>query len=337
MKHPASPFIALFVFLAGFTSHGVGQLSSSDQIHEPTKVRVNGVDLHYIERGKGATLILLHGGQSDYRSWGPQIEAFFPHYRVISYSRRYNYPNDNPLTSTYRSAYTDAEDLAALIRHLKLESVHLVGTSVGALTALLLAMQHPEMVHSMVLAEPPAHGLAKSASAGTALYTEFMTSIWKPAADAFKRGDEVEAMRIFVDGFGSKGRFDALPIESRTVALQNARFFKASTSSSDPFPEIPEHKIRGVMTPILLVTGENTIGLHRFVNDALGRLLPKVTQVTIPRAGHGSARENPSAFNEAVSRFLKSHTQYFGERRPNKAPEPTPGSVTPRATEGTSK
>jgi pimeloyl-ACP methyl ester carboxylesterase len=136
-----------------------------------------------------------------------------------------------------------------------------------------------------------------------------MTSIWKPAADAFKRGDEVEAMRIFVDGFGSKGRFDALPIESRTVALQNARFFKASTSSSDPFPEIPEHKIRGVMTPILLVTGENTIGLHRFVNDALGRLLPKVTQVTIPRAGHGSARENPSAFNEAVSRFLKSHTQ----------------------------
>ena len=63
----------------------------------PIKVRANGVDLHYTERGRGEPLILLHGGQGDYRSWGAQVEALSPHYRVISYSRRYNYPNDNPL------------------------------------------------------------------------------------------------------------------------------------------------------------------------------------------------------------------------------------------------
>lgn len=279
------------------------------QIVEPIRVRVNGAELHYIERGQGVPLILLHGGQGDYRSWGPQVGALSPHYRVISYSRRYNYPNDNPLTAKYRSAYTDAEDLAALIRHLKLGSVHLVGTSAGAVAALVLSIQHPEIVRSMVLAEPPVHRLAKDDPVGAALYQEFMSSIWEPAGDAFKAGDEVGAMRILVDGFGGKGRFDALPPEARAVALQNARFFKVATSSNDPFPEIPKHQIRDLTMPVLIVTGENTIRLHRFVNDALARLLPTAVRATIPRAGHGSARDNSSAFNEAVVKFLKNHGQ----------------------------
>src|SRR5437773_12113847 len=77
----------------------------------PTKVHVRGVELHYIEKGQGEPLILLHGGQGDYRSWGPQMEAFSQHYHVISYSRRYNYPNNNPLIKNH-SAYVEAEDLA---------------------------------------------------------------------------------------------------------------------------------------------------------------------------------------------------------------------------------
>ncbi|MDQ3802925.1 MAG: hypothetical protein M3416_03615 [Acidobacteriota bacterium] len=61
--------------------------------------------------------------------------------------------------------------------------------------------------------------------------------------------------------------------------------------------------------PVLIVTGENTIGLHKFVNDELARLFPEAERATIPRAGHGSARENPQAFNEAVARFLEGHSR----------------------------
>lgn len=272
----------------------------------PTKVRVNGVDIHYIERGRGEPLILLHEGQGDYRSWGPQVEAFSQRYRVISYSRRYNYPNDNPLTASYRSAYSDAADLAAFIRHLKLERVHLVGTSAGALAALVLATEHPRMVRSMVVAEPPVHHWAKEDPKGEALYRSFMTSIWEPAAAAFKAGDDQGAMRILVDGFAGAGRFDGLPPEARAVAMQNSRFFKAATSSADPFPAVSKGKVRRLDMPVLIVTGENTIQLHKFVNDELARLLPKAGRVTIPQAGHGSARENPQAFNAAVTKFLES-------------------------------
>lgn len=275
----------------------------------PAKVHVNGVDIHYVERGRGEPLVLLHGGQGDYRSWAPQMEAFSQRYRVISYSRRYNYPNDNPLTASYRSAYSDAEDLAAFLRFLKLERVHLVGTSAGALAALVLATEYPGMVRSMVLAEPPVHRWAKDDPQGEALYRTFMISIWEPAAAAFKAGDNQGAMRILVDGFAGAGKFDRLPPEARAVAMQNSRFFKAATSSADPFPAVSKDKVRRLDMPVLIVTGENTIPLHKFVNEELARLLPKAERVTIPQAGHGSARENPQGFNAAVAKFLENHSR----------------------------
>ena len=139
------------------------------------------------------------------------MEEFSRSFRVISYSRRFNYPNDNPLTSSYRPAYTDADDLAAFIRRLHLGRVHLVGTSAGALAALVLAVKHPGMVRSLVLAEPPVHRWARDDPEGAALYREFMTDIWEPAAAAFKAGDDEGAMRVLVDGFGGVGRFDRLP------------------------------------------------------------------------------------------------------------------------------
>lgn len=126
------------------------------QTEQPKRLLVNGVELHYVERGQGEPLILLHGGQGDYRAWQPQMQALSPRYRVISYSRRYHYPNENPLTREY-SALIDAADLAGLIAELKLGPVHLVGTSYGAFTALALAVERPELVRSLVLAEPPIH------------------------------------------------------------------------------------------------------------------------------------------------------------------------------------
>lgn len=276
----------------------------------PTKIRVRGhrgVELHYIEQGQGEPLILLHGGTGDYRSWEPQIKAFSQQYRVLSYSRRYHYPNNNPLTAQYHSAYTEAEDLAAFIRKLRLRRVHLVGTSIGAFTALVLAVKHPEMVRSLVLAEPPIHQWVRNTPAGEAAYKEFMTAIWEPATEAFRTGDDQGAMRILVDGFAGTRRFDNLPLEGRDAIMQNSRFFKANTSSSDPFPNLSKDKVRRLRIPILIITGENTIKIHKLVNEELARLLPKAEQAIIPKAGHGSARDNPPAFNDAVLKFLANH------------------------------
>ncbi len=277
---------------------------ASGQSSDLRALRVRGVELHYVEQGSGEPLILLHGGQGDYRAWAPQMAALSPHFRVISYSRRYHYPNHNLLTATNHSAYVEAEDLAAVIKILGLGHVHLVGTSIGAATALVLATQHPEMVRSLVLAEPPIHGWIRDSVETAEVYRAYMADIQEPAARAFRAGDDTAAMRAFIDGFAGTARFDGLLPEARATIMQNAPAMKALALSTDAFPNVPKSRVRRLSMPILIVTGANTIAIHRLVNEELIRLLPRAQTTTIPNAGHGSPRENPNAFNAAVLQFL---------------------------------
>lgn len=145
----------------------------------------------------------------------------------------------------------------------------------GAFTALVLAVKHPEMVRSLVLAEPPVHGWMRDSPNGAPVYKEFMTTIHEPAGAAFKAGDDKGAMRVFVDGIIGTRRFDNLPPEGLAAVMQNSRFFKAITLSSDPFPNLSKEKVKRLRIPILIVTGENTIKLHKLVNEELARLLPR--------------------------------------------------------------
>jgi pimeloyl-ACP methyl ester carboxylesterase len=278
--------------------------SASDRRDAATRVVVSGVELHYIEQGHGDPVILLHGGQGDYRAWSPQILVLKPHYRVISYSRRYHYPNDNPIAGTSHSALVDAEDLAALMAQLGLESAHLVGTSYGAFTALAFAVKHPEMVRSLVLAEPPIHQWVTGDARGAALYQQFMSTVHEPAGQAFARGDTEAAMRVLVDAFDGPGAFKKLPSENRAAIMSNARFFQALMASSDPYPSLPRDEVSRLGMPVLIVKGAETDELHKLVAEEVGRVLPQAQRVTIPWAGHGSPRQNPDSFNYAMLEFL---------------------------------
>jgi pimeloyl-ACP methyl ester carboxylesterase len=276
---------------------------ASAQTIDPHRLVVAGVELHYIEQGRGVPLILLHGGQGDYRSWQPHMEALSPHYRAISYSRRYHYPNKNTVRADH-SALIDAEDLAALITELDLGAAHLVGTSYGAFTALALAIEHPEMVRTLVLAEPPILSWAASDPVAAALYRDFMARTHEQAAPSFAAGHDEEAVRAFIDAFDGTGTFSALSAERRASIMQNAGFFKAITLSSDPYPNLPKDLVARVDRPALVVRGEQTHALDIFVSDELTRVLPRSRHVVIPNAGHGSPRQNPEAFLAAVFEFL---------------------------------
>jgi pimeloyl-ACP methyl ester carboxylesterase len=273
---------------------------------EPTKIIVNGVELHYISAGTGEPVILLHGGQGDYRSWEPQMAALSRYYHVVSYSRRYNFPNQNPQVATNHSVIVEAEDLAALIKALHLKHANLVGTSIGAATALMLAIEHPNMVRSLVLAEPPILALAKHFPDGGKLYADFMQQIHEPARDAFAAGNDEAAMRFFVDGFATPGRFDKLSPEARLGVMQNAGFFRMMTRSQDPYPELPPGSLRQLRIPVLVITGEKTVEIHRRIDEELAKAIPRARSASIPNAGHGSPRENPQAFTEVVENFLET-------------------------------
>ena len=272
----------------------------------PTKIIVNGIELHYISAGSGQPVILLHGGQGDYRAWEPQMNELARYYHVISYSRRYNFPNQNPQTADDHSAIVEAADLAALIKALRLKRVNLIGTSMGAATALTLAVEHARLVRTLVIAEPPILALARDFPDGGALYRDFFARIQDPARAAFDAGDAVGAMRFFVDGFAKPGRFDGLTADARLAIMQNAEFFRMMTRSRNPYPDLSRQKLRALRMPVLVITGEKTIEIHRRIDEELSRLIPRARSATIPNAGHGSPRENPGAFIEVVENFLET-------------------------------
>ena len=111
---------------------------------------VNGLHLYYETHGTGRPLILIHGGLGSGEMFGPTIPALVAAgYQVIA-------PD---LQGHGRTADIDrpidvrlmADDIAALIRHLGLEQVDVVGYSLGGGVALFLASKHPELVRKVVI------------------------------------------------------------------------------------------------------------------------------------------------------------------------------------------
>src|SRR4029077_18012727 len=122
-------------------------------------------------------------------SFEPQLESLSQRYRVVAYSRRYNYPNARSVPAANHSALVEADDLANLLKALGASPAHVVGHSYGAYTALILALKHPELVRSLVLAEPPLLRWLPSLPGGKALYADFMNNMWEPTGREFRRGN----------------------------------------------------------------------------------------------------------------------------------------------------
>lgn len=272
------------------------------------RVRLNNnIELHYVELGKGEPVVFVHGGLEDYRVWQGQMDSFADRFRVIAYSRRYNFPNQNRMTAKDHSALVEAADLSLLLRKLNLPPAHLIGSSYGAFTALVLAIRHPEQVKTLTLAEPPVHRWAGDLSEGKKTFEDFMT-FWKSVGDAFRQGDSNKAMRLSVAYF-SEGHdtFETLPAEARQGMLQNIAEWKALTTSEDAFPRIEPAEIQQIQLPVLLMCGEKTLPIHQLVNSELERLFNgnrRAKRINIAGATHDMWIEQPETCRKAVFDFL---------------------------------
>jgi pimeloyl-ACP methyl ester carboxylesterase len=133
---------------------------------------VDGVRIHYEERGTGRPLVLFHGNGSmiqDFESNG-LIELAAENYRVIVFDRtRYGHSN-RPRNVIWTPA-AQAKLFFAALRQLGVHSALVLGHSWGASVAVSLALKHPQFVEALILASgyyfptPRADLLAMSAPA----------------------------------------------------------------------------------------------------------------------------------------------------------------------------
>ncbi len=286
-------------------------------------VEANGVNFTYAEGGKGQSVVLVHGGLNDNRLWGSTFDRLAEKYHVIAYNRRYAYPN------RYRGDHSDdtikdnSADLVELIKKLKVSPAHVIGHSYGGFIAAYCALQHPELVKSLVLHEPAMvipvlirdpksrlqilSLLLRSPSTANAL-GKLANKAFKPAEEAFRHGDTDRAMRVFLDGInGRENALEQLPPAARTMIVDNAESLKGELTSGVVHTRFNKDDAHNVIVPTLLIKGDlSPKPLQRTV-DILAKWLPNNEVVTIHGASHGLPSEKPEEFCTAILDFLARH------------------------------
>lgn len=272
-------------------------------------------NLDSVQRGQGDAVVLVHGSAGDRRSWDAPMAGLAEHFRVVAYSRRYHWPNQSIASGADYSFQQHVDDLGAIVERLELAPANVVGHSYGALVALHLAMQRPQLVRSLVLGEPPALTLFTSDPPrpsemlallchrpGTAfdVFRLGATGI-EPAKSAIRRADRDEALRRFGTAVLGRERFESLGPDRLSQARAN--LIDAELTGSG-FPPLAAERVRLIAVPVLLVTGEKSRRVfHRFV-DRLRELLPQARHVEIPGACHLLHEDKPAAYVDAVVSFL---------------------------------
>src|SRR5688572_17223642 len=186
---------------------------------EVKSIFINGDSLHYIDMGKGDPVVFVHGTLSDYRTWRNQIDTFAKNHRVISYSRRFAWPNQQTVKdSSALSFASHVKDLAELLKALKLEPAHLVGHSSGAFIALFLGMEHPELVRSLTLGEPPVFSLFGDTS------QDDVPPPFREVAEAFMNNEPEKAVKLWINSFTDFSRLSPL---DREITMSNTPDLRA--------------------------------------------------------------------------------------------------------------
>ena len=300
--------IAVVFLLALHSPHGVAQSTISAPVIQAVEIG-NGITLHYVDLGKGVPVIFVHGSLSNGGYWADQVGEFAKHYRAIAYSRRYNYPNSNPVRAGY-SAVIDAEDLAAFIGTLHLGRVVVIGHSYGALTALFLAAKHPELVRALVLAEPPAvslltHLQGDEAKTGKAIFEDIQRRMVMPMRQAFGSGDRDAGIGIFIDYvFNDPHAWEQMSKSARDETLRDAHEWDVMMTTGILFPDIAPSTIRKITTPSLLLSGAKSYPFLGLITEELARLLPNRVAIVLPDAGHQMWYQAPDTCREDVEAFL---------------------------------
>jgi 3-oxoadipate enol-lactonase len=113
------------------------------------RIRIRQYELAYRDEGAGDAVLLIHGLAGDHSAWEPQITAWKSHLRVIAVDTRgagQSTQRDEPVTLE-----SLADDFIALLEHLNIDRVHVVGRSMGGCIAQWMALKAPRRIASLAL------------------------------------------------------------------------------------------------------------------------------------------------------------------------------------------
>lgn len=255
----------------------------------------DGASLSFVEYGFGQTTLLVHGSLCDYRYWRWQIAALGEYGRVIAPSLRGYWPNA-PLAPFANNAFSvrqHATDLLELVHATDPgQAVNVIGHSRGAHVAMEMALQAPDTVKALVLADP---GMNLE---GVDHNREFLLQ----AASAIAQGHEEDGLATFIDAVSGADTWRRMTGWFKTMVRDNAPTLLSQAHEADT--SYSPQLFSAIRCPVLLLGGQQSPPRYRQIMDVLQDHIGHASRDTIALASHGMNLANPKSFNRKVLEFL---------------------------------
>jgi pimeloyl-ACP methyl ester carboxylesterase len=274
---------------------------------------------------------MLGGGTLGAAEFAPHAHVLARHFRVVRLQTLNIAAAEGrqPLPMGY-SVKLESAAMARSLDSLDLTTaLNVVGHSFGALVALDFALDHPDRVRTLVLAEPPAFWVVGSEERRTTADMRRMEDLLRALGPTSEPTDDQLAQ--FQCALGNCGLKAPAPTDpgwndwtSRRAAL---RGLSAVASHADDIG-----RLKRFPRPVLVVTGSNTVSFHRRINDILATDLPLAEREELP-GGHGAPSAAQADFVRIIEAFLARHPSghVFGMRRTVQTCRPVSISCDPRS------
>jgi pimeloyl-ACP methyl ester carboxylesterase len=240
--------------------------------------RIGDRDVGYARRGSGEPLLLVEGMAMHHLVWGePFLAALGEHYDVISYDHRGI--GDSADVAGEFSIAVLAEDAAALLDALDIESAHVFGISMGGMVAQELALINPQRVRTLALGCTYAGGEGSTLVASGPMRMFEAMQTHDPDI-AVRAGFEANLSPAFCAGEGNWERFHELALAQRVpvpVIMRQAQAAMGHDTST---------RLPGLTVPTLVLHGTLDEMLAFSNGERIAALIPGSTFVAFDEVGH---------------------------------------------------
>jgi pimeloyl-ACP methyl ester carboxylesterase len=252
-----------------------------------TTLHANGIDLYYEVRGRGPTIVLLHGFADSGALWQAQVDALRDRYQIITMDMRGHARSESPADLGLYTQDQVVEDVRAIMDAAGAERAVVGGHSLGGYTSLRFYQRYPDRVRGLILSGTgPGYRKMSGARGWTTI-------------------NEREAEKLAVRGMDTE--FDAretrtgrhggdVPIQHVVRGLVNIR---RGVMRMPPLIECSEIEVSAIV-----LVGEADQPF-RGASEYLAAKIPNVTgPVVVPGASHWASYDDPATWNAAVEEFL---------------------------------
>ena len=277
-------------------------------------IKVNGIQLHYMEEGEGELVILLHGFPEFWYSWRKQIPVFSKKYRVVAPDMRGYNLSDKPGSIQDYKIDILAKDIADLVSALGEKKAIIVGHDWGGAVAWVVATLYPEVVSKLAVLNIPHPTEMKKALMG------FNMAQWKKSYYIFLF--QLPGLPEYFIGRDLKGFFEkaftSMAPDGSTSNVTGVEMAKYVEAYSQPgalrsainyyratFRQLGGLSVTGkLQIPVLMIWGEKDIALGKELTYKTKDYCEQLEVIYDPTSGHFIQHDNPELVNGKLMEFF---------------------------------